>query len=196
MIEKLKYDPGFIPVYESLASFEEKGHVPFFLTISRGEKISYTYPTKIAKDPKESYPYVRLLMVILLWMVGGEKFTFSGDKAMYDYLLKAIKQDEALSLNLKEMGRMFGKEFELCYTEEPPITKEERIVLGGGFKGNRIGIDLGGSDRKVTATIDGKTVFSEEVLWLPKEQTDWHYLYDGILDSYRRGKEPSRSRRA
>ena len=189
MIEKLKYDPGFIPVYESWASFEKKGHGPFFLTLSRGEKISYTYPAKITKDPKESYPYVRLLMVVLLWMVGGEKFTFSGDRAMYDYLLKAIKQDEELSLSLKEMGRMFGKEFELSYGAKPPFTKEERIVLGGGFKGNRIGIDLGGSDRKVTATIDGKTVFSEEVLWLPKEQTDWHYLYDGILDSYRKGKE-------
>ena len=44
-----------------------------------------------------------------------------------------------------------------------------------------IGFDAGGSDRKVSAVIDGKVVYSEEVVWFPKINSDWHYHYDGIL---------------
>ena len=34
--------------------------------------------------------------------------------------------------------------------------------MGGHLDGCRIGFDAGGSDRKVSAVIDGETVFSEE----------------------------------
>lgn len=41
------------------------------------------------------------------------------------------------------------------------------MPLGSNLNGCRIGFDIGGSDRKVAALIDGKVVFSEEVAWDP-----------------------------
>ena len=46
------------------------------------------------------------------------------------------------------------------------------MKLGGNFSGCRIGFDLGGSDRKCAAVIDGKAVHSEEVVWDPYFQKD------------------------
>ena len=51
--------------------------------------------------------------------------------------------------------------------------------------GCRIGFDAGGSDRKVSAVIDGECVYSEEVVWHPKTQADPQYQFEGILDSFR-----------
>jgi predicted NBD/HSP70 family sugar kinase len=52
--------------------------------------------------------------------------------------------------------------------------------------GCRIGFDLGGSDRKVAALIDGEVVFSEETPWDPYFQQDPAYHEEGIRDSLRR----------
>ncbi|MFH1475629.1 MAG: ROK family protein, partial [Chloroflexota bacterium] len=49
-----------------------------------------------------------------------------------------------------------------------------------------IGFDLGASDRKVAAVIDGEVVFSEEVAWDPANHADPQWHYDGINDSLRR----------
>jgi predicted NBD/HSP70 family sugar kinase len=55
--------------------------------------------------------------------------------------------------------------------------------MGGHLEGCRIGFDAGGSDRKVSAVIDGETVFSEEVVWLPKVNPDPDYHYNGIVSA-------------
>ena len=59
-------------------------------------------------------------------------------------------------------------------------------TLGGHLDGCRIGFDLGGSDRKVAALIDGRVVWSEEIEWDPYHQPDPQYHWDGIMDSLRR----------
>ncbi len=48
--------------------------------------------------------------------------------------------------------------------------------LGRHIDGCRIGFDLGASDRKVAAVVDGKVVFSDEVAWDPSHEADpgWH----------------------
>ena len=57
------------------------------------------------------------------------------------------------------------------------------VPMGGHLEGCRIGFDAGGSDRKVSAVIDGETVFSEEVVWLPKVNPDPEYHYEGIVSA-------------
>jgi len=44
-------------------------------------------------------------------------------------------------------------------------------------------MDAGGSDRKVSAVIDGTAVYSEEVIWFPKTNEDPTYHNNGILSS-------------
>jgi predicted NBD/HSP70 family sugar kinase len=55
--------------------------------------------------------------------------------------------------------------------------------LGRHLDGCRIGFDLGGSDRKVAAVLEGKVVFSDETVWDPYFQPDPSYHFDGIMDS-------------
>ena len=57
--------------------------------------------------------------------------------------------------------------------------------MGGNMDGCRIGFDAGGSDRKVSAVIDGECVYSEEVLWFPKLNEDPNYQYNEILTAFR-----------
>ena len=60
------------------------------------------------------------------------------------------------------------------------------MELGRNLDGCRIGFDLGGSDRKAAALIDGEVVFSEEIPWDPYFQSDPHYHLEGIRDSLQR----------
>jgi predicted NBD/HSP70 family sugar kinase len=59
--------------------------------------------------------------------------------------------------------------------------RETGKLLGRNLAGHRIGFDLGASDRKVSAVVDGKVVYSEEVIWEPRKQTDPAYHYREIM---------------
>ena len=60
------------------------------------------------------------------------------------------------------------------------------MPLGRHLDGSRIGFDLGASDRKCAAVVEGRVVFSEEVPWQPGTEADPQYHIDGIHDSLRR----------
>ena len=59
--------------------------------------------------------------------------------------------------------------------EACPVSNEVPRPIGGHVDGCRIGFDAGGSDRKVSAVIDGEVVYSEEVVWHPKVNPDPTY---------------------
>ena len=81
------------------------------------------------------------------------------------------------------MENVYERAFEvvsLPYDQRPaPFQKAESV--GRHTTGARIGFDAGGSDRKVSAVIDGETIYSEEVVWYPKTISDPSYHYVGIL---------------
>ena len=62
---------------------------------------------------------------------------------------------------------------------EVPADKEMQVAAGGYLKGCRIGFDLGASDYKVSAVVDGDAVFTEETAWTPTQATnpEYHYYY-------------------
>ena len=81
------------------------------------------------------------------------------------------------------MANIFEKPFEVVFCDQVPQAKDAPKAMGGHLEGCRIGFDAGGSDRKVSAVIDGETVFSEEVVWFPKITADPDYHYDGIVSA-------------
>jgi len=85
------------------------------------------------------------------------------------------------------MRKVYDKEFTVNITSSDlvPETKDNPKPLGMNLDGCRIGFDAGGSDRKVSAVLDGKPIYSEEVVWHPKSQNDPEYHYEGIMDSIR-----------
>ncbi|NLD03099.1 MAG: ROK family protein, partial [Clostridiales bacterium] len=78
------------------------------------------------------------------------------------------------------------KPFEILWEEDPQTIAEGREAaspMGRHMNGCRIGFDAGGSDRKVSAVIDGEAVFSKEVVWFPKTNDNPDYHYQGILSA-------------
>jgi predicted NBD/HSP70 family sugar kinase len=88
-------------------------------------------------------------------------------------------------------SRIYGAPFELLAARhsEFPGQSSASLELGGHLDGCRIGFDLGASDRKVAAVIDGVVCFSEETRWDPRNQADpgWHFAQ--INESLRRAAD-------
>jgi predicted NBD/HSP70 family sugar kinase len=73
-----------------------------------------------------------------------------------------------------------------CDMAAIPEELEMAVPLGRHLDGCRIGFDLGGSDRKCAAVIDGEVVFSEEIEWNPYFENDPSYQIEGINDTLKR----------
>jgi predicted NBD/HSP70 family sugar kinase len=72
-----------------------------------------------------------------------------------------------------------------CAPDEVPPERELSRPLGRHLEGCRIGFDLGASDRKVSAVVDGEAVYSEEVVWEPRKHADPEYHYREVMTALR-----------
>jgi len=86
------------------------------------------------------------------------------------------------------MTAAYAQKFSVVVTtaEKVPAAKESKIAAGGHLKGCRIGFDLGASDYKFSAVIDGQAVFTDEVPWDPKTQSNPEYHYHHIVSGLHR----------
>jgi predicted NBD/HSP70 family sugar kinase len=81
------------------------------------------------------------------------------------------------------MEEVYSQPFtvEVAAAGKTPKEKMTAKPLGRHLDGCRIGFDLGASDRKVSAVKDGQAVFSEEVVWDPRNQANPQYHFDEIM---------------
>ncbi|MFM2382392.1 MAG: hypothetical protein RL515_379 [Verrucomicrobiota bacterium] len=131
--------------------------------------------------------WLRRSVKFLLWSRGGSEVLLSGQTAAH--LCAKLQTDYAPSGRRAFDADFFRKVFEAPLTfrnvaaAELPVASASHLPLGRHLDGCRIGFDLGGSDRKCAALIDGKVVFSEEVKWDPYFQSDPDYHLHGIRHS-------------
>src|SRR5680860_972263 len=128
--------------------------------------------------------YIERLVKTLLWLRGGHKLTMAGPGKIGEFFIKEVYSSKGeRAFDASFMSNIYEKPFtvEIGNTKKNYPTKEKSIPLGGHLEGCRIGFDLGASDRKVSAVIDGKAVFSEEVVWNPSIQTNPNYHYHEIM---------------
>lgn len=133
--------------------------------------------------------YVERTVKFLFWMKGGSRLYVAGNDAVATFLSGIYSPDGARSFDRDIVGHgIFGEPISVtpCQREELPPASEENMELGRNLDGCRIGFDLGGSDRKAAALIDGEVVFSEEIPWDPYFQSDPRYHLEGIRDSLQR----------
>ena len=128
--------------------------------------------------------YIDRMVKTMLWLQGGFR-VYINDKAMYDYLSSTFCKGGAREFDWNFMSNVFEHAFEVVYTDNIPEAKDAPYKAGGNLTGCRIGFDAGGSDRKVSAVIDGETVYSEEVVWYPKITADPDYHYNGIVEAFK-----------
>ena len=133
--------------------------------------------------------YIERLVKTILWMKGGFKVYVSGDAGVCEYLKSVYCAGGQQEFDWDYMANVFEHPFEIVLVDDIPAAKDDPKAIGGHMEGCRIGFDAGGSDRKVSAVIDGETVYSEEVVWFPKTNSDPDYHYDGIVSALKSAAE-------
>ena len=182
-------EPAFMPMAVKLKEFKEKGTVPFAICVERNKGYKYRYDINVLPgDSEENNEMIERVIKSILWVVGGYKIYLGGNDALAHKMQEVFSLTGARSFDAKFMANVYDKPFEViaCQYDEVPQSVDASLPAGGHLDGCRIGFDAGGSDRKVSAVIDGEVVYSEEVVWFPKINSDPEYHYAGILDSFKR----------
>lgn len=191
-------DETFYPLIEALNDFRNKvnsfnNKVHIALAIERNNHYVYRYEMDILPngvDDKLNQQIVERIIKTILWVVGGYKIYIAGSHEIYQYIKQVYALDGLRTFDYDFMSTCYEHTFAVveCTYDLLPKENKSEVSIGGHLKGKRIGFDAGGSDRKTSALIDGKTIFSEEVVWQPKleEDINYHYqeIYQAFLDAY------------
>ena len=185
-----KLEPGFVPFGVWREAYLQGASRPIAIAVERDKGQVSVFHTKIyGTEAMEAadFRYVERTVKFLLWSVGGFRVYVCGCSAIAARLQQAYTPDGDRAFDHEFFGQVYEREIEILDLplEECPAANEKAQPMGGHMDGCRIGFDAGGSDRKVSAVIDGKCVYSEEVVWFPKINSDPDYHYEGILDAFR-----------
>ena len=185
-------DQGFMPMALVCRKMREETALcgqDIVIGAERNKGYTTVYKTRIYKDnsghDEENCGFIDRIAKSLLWVSGGYKLIIAGSSVVGEYIKKTFCHGGARDFDVRFMERVYEKEFEVILTdlEHAPVDKSSASPVGKHLDGCRIGFDAGGSDRKVSAVIDGETVYSEEVVWFPKINPDPNYHYEGILNA-------------
>ena len=187
-----KLDPKFAPlsiVCRDMREATKEDGQDLIIAVERNNGYTTTYKTRIYKDgaghDEENFRFVERLVKSLLWVAGGYKVIIAGSTVVGERIKAAFSHGGLRDFDVKFMERVYEQPFsvEVVAFENAPKDKSAAAPIGRHLDGCRIGFDAGGSDRKVSAVIDGESVYSEEVVWFPKTNSDPSYHYEGILNA-------------
>ena len=177
-------DPGFIPLYRFNRAFLAGAKKPVGIAVERagGQMASVeTFIHGTAAMREADHYYIDRLVKTILWMKGGYRIYVRGDEDTFEFLKSIYCAGGKQDFDWDYMASVFEHPFEIVLTDTLPAAKDAPKAIGGHLDGCRIGFDAGGSDRKVSAVLDGEPVYSEEVVWFPKTNSDPDYHYNGIV---------------
>jgi len=192
-------DPGFLPAVLWNRAFEEKvrqssgGH---HVAIAVARRDGTVFRKDVSVLPHEegdnrnlNQKYVERLVKFMLWAQGGCEIIVGGDSRIAASLAEIYAADGSRRFDWETVGKgMFGDFLTVRSVELDQVPEENSPTtpLGRHLAGCRIGFDLGGSDRKCAAVVDGVVKFSTEIPWDPYFQEDPNYHREGIIDSLKR----------
>ncbi len=190
-------DDAFVPPVLANRAFlkdvaASKDAVPLAIAVEAEDGIVSSFKTKVFSEKSSSFEanfaYVERIVKFLLWQRGGWRIFIAGPKAIADYVKQMYSPQGARKFDGELMKEVYGKDFvvESVPLDKLPPDRKAARPLGRHLDGCRIGFDLGASDRKVSAVIDGKAVFSEEVVWDPRGHSDPQYHYDEIMSALKK----------
>jgi predicted NBD/HSP70 family sugar kinase len=191
-------DPSFRPAVlarDALAAAVERSGapVPVALAIEQPGGAVDLRETTIFADGHPSaaagHAAVERLAKTLLWSRGGHRLWVDGPASLVEALRRHYADDPTGRFDDRVIATtVFGSPLEIVAAPRAsfPAGRAAASSLGGHLDGCRIGFDLGASDRKAAAVIDGEVVYSEEIAWDPASHADPRWHYDGIMDSLRR----------
>ncbi len=162
--------------------------VPLVIGLDRGAEGFSRFETQVfpAGHPQagENLRYVERTVKFLLWARGGFRVYIGGPRSVEEHIQRVYSRGGECRFDHDFMGeQVYQQPFEVvaCTADEVPAQREIGQYLGRHSEGCRIGFDLGASDRKASAVVDGKVIYSEEVVWEPRKQSDPAYHYTEIM---------------
>ena len=188
-------DPGFRPAVLANRQFrrrvEESGQaVRLVIALERLEGACSRFETRVYPEghPESAanLPYVERLVKFLLWQRGGWRVRVGGPPSIGEHIRRTYAPGGARAFDYDFMGeQVYRRPFTVvvCTADQAPPAHEPERPLGGHLEGCRVGFDLGASDLKVSAVVDGQAVFSQEIVWDPRSQSDPDYHYRHIREA-------------
>lgn len=190
-------DPGFRPAVLAnrafLSEVEATGAgVPLVLGLERPDGSLSRFETRVFRTGRpraaSNLFYAERLLKFLLWQRGGWKVYVGGPRCVGEYLQAVYAAEGARSFDRQLLSdKIYRRPFTIvpCAPDEVPAARERPRAVGRHLDGCRIGFDLGASDLKVAAVVDGQAIYSEEIVWEPAIQTDPRYHYEHITSALR-----------
>jgi predicted NBD/HSP70 family sugar kinase len=165
---------------------------PLIIGLERENRELSRYETRVFPEshPRAAanIPYIERIVKFLLWQRGGFRIFIGGPAGIADALRTMYSPGGERKFDYHFFSeQVYEHPFQViaCRPAEVPAAKETGKSLGRHLDGNRIGFDLGASDRKVSAVVDGKVIYSEEVIWEPRKHSDPEYHYQEITKALR-----------
>ncbi len=172
---------------------ESGGGVPVAIGLERTGGVRSRYEARVFPNDHTLSPlnlqFIERIVKMLLWQKGGWRLSIGGPGYIGGYIAKVYSHTEERAFDCDFMGKtVYERPFEVIVTEVDAIPEEREasMPLGKHLEGCRIGFDLGASDRKVAAVIDGEEVFSEETVWSPRDNADPNYHFEQIMEGIKK----------
>jgi predicted NBD/HSP70 family sugar kinase len=180
-------DDDFRPAALYNRAFRQKitacgGGVPVALALERSDGSRSRYETAILPEDhpnaEENNFYIERVVKFLMWQQGGWRLYVGGPESVSNYIQQCYSANGERAFDYHFMGEdVYLHQFTVtpCAAHKVPEKRERQRYIGRHLDGNRIGFDLGASDLKVSAVVEGKAIFSKEIEWNPRAQTDPSY---------------------
>ena len=183
-------DPGFIPFGVWMDAYLEGAKQPLAIAVERDQgrvSVRHTFIHGTPEMARADYRYVERMVKFLLWSIGGFKVYICGCSPIAKELQRDYSLTGKRAFDFDFFHKLYEVDLEIIDLplEACPAPNEISQPLGGHLDGCRIGFDAGGSDRKVSAVIDGECVYSEEVVWFPKLNEDPDYHFGHIVEAFK-----------
>ena len=188
-------DPDFRPAALAIRAFDAEvaaagGGTRLVLGLERANGNLSRFETRVFPEGHPRFAanlaHVERIVKFLLWARGAWSLFAGGPRAIGEHLAGVYTPNGARGFDARFLGeQVYQKPFTVlpCAAEGVPPARESGQALGRHLDGCRIGFDLGASDLKVSAVVDGEPIFSEEIVWEPVEQADPNYHYSRIHDA-------------
>lgn len=182
-------DKNFIPFGVWMKEYLKEAKIPVSIAVERENGLISVRDTFIrgGQFADADYRYIERFVKFELWSIGGFRVYICGCDEIAKKLAEAYSPAGERSFDYQFVGDVYEKPLEVLAVsrEDFPEAHEVAKQIGGHMDGCRIGFDAGGSDRKVSAVIDGEPVYSEEVVWYPKVTEDPTYHFNEIVTAFK-----------
>ena len=145
---------------------------------------------------REVSKYIKTYIYNRAWAIGAHRILVSCPKKLYEQIRAAFMAGDGEYRHLASfMTKVYDKPFEIQLVDSEAIASMMPLPTSGvqysPKRGARIGVDLGGSDIKVVALVDGELKFYQKRNWRPMTFTAAEEHLTVVSDMIRMAKTES-----